>query len=43
VFVAIDHYFKWCEAWLIKEHDAYTIAKFWNMRLFVGMECLSTF
>jgi len=28
VLVAIDHYFKWCEAWPIKEHDAYTIAKF---------------
>jgi hypothetical protein len=28
VFVAIDHYFKWCEAHLVKEHDAYTIANF---------------
>jgi hypothetical protein len=28
VLVAIDHYFKWCESWPIKEHDAYTVAKF---------------
>ncbi len=28
VLIAIDHYFKWCEAQPIKEHDAYTIAKF---------------
>jgi len=28
VFVAIEHYSKWCEAWPIKEHDAYTIVKF---------------
>jgi hypothetical protein len=28
VFVAIDHYSKWCEAWPIKEHDVCTIAKF---------------
>jgi hypothetical protein len=28
VFVAIDHYSKWCEARLVKEHDAYTVAKF---------------
>jgi hypothetical protein len=28
VLVAIDHYSKWCETWLIKEHDAYILAKF---------------
>ncbi len=28
MFVAIDHYFKWCEARPIKEHDACTAAKF---------------
>jgi len=28
VFVAIDYYFKWCEARPIKEHDVYTAAKF---------------
>jgi len=28
VFVVIDHYFKWCEAWPVKEHDVYTAAKF---------------
>jgi hypothetical protein len=28
VLVAIDHYFKWCEAWFVKEHDVCTIAKF---------------
>jgi hypothetical protein len=28
VLVAIDHYSKWCEARLVKEHDAYTAVKF---------------
>jgi hypothetical protein len=28
VFVAIDHYSKWCETWHVKEHDVYIIAKF---------------
>jgi hypothetical protein len=28
VLVAIDHYFKWCEARLVKEHDTCTVAKF---------------
>jgi hypothetical protein len=28
VLVAIDHYFKWCEAQLVKEHDALTTIKF---------------
>jgi hypothetical protein len=28
VVVDIDHYSKWCEPRLVKEHDAYTIAKF---------------
>jgi hypothetical protein len=28
VFVAINHYFKWCEAQPIKEHDAYIVVKF---------------
>jgi len=28
VLVAIDHYSKWCEAWLVKEHDGCTIVKF---------------
>ncbi len=28
MLVVIDHYFKWCEAWLVKEHDAFIVAKF---------------
>ncbi len=28
VFVAIDHYFKWCETWPIKEHDVFIAVKF---------------
>ncbi len=28
VLVAIDHYFKWCEARVVKQHGAFTIAKF---------------
>ncbi len=28
VLVAIDHYSKWCEAHLVREHDVVTIAKF---------------
>jgi hypothetical protein len=28
VFVAIDHYYKWCEAQLIKEHDVIIATKF---------------
>jgi hypothetical protein len=28
VLVAINHYFKWCEARPIKKHDAHTIVKF---------------
>jgi hypothetical protein len=28
VLVAIHHYSKWCEARPVKEHDAYTVAKF---------------
>jgi hypothetical protein len=28
VCVAIDHYFKWCEARPVKEHDACTTTKF---------------
>lgn len=28
VFVAIDHYSKWCEARPIKKHDVLTVAKF---------------
>jgi hypothetical protein len=28
VLVVINHYFKWCEAWLVKEHDVHTIVKF---------------
>jgi hypothetical protein len=28
VLVAIDHYSKWCEARLVKEHDGCTVAKF---------------
>jgi hypothetical protein len=28
VLAVIDHYSKWCEAWPVKEHDAYTITKF---------------
>jgi hypothetical protein len=28
VLVAIDHYFKWCEAQVVKQHGAFTIAKF---------------
>jgi len=28
VFVAINHYFKWCDTRPIKEHDAFTTAKF---------------
>jgi len=28
VFIAINHYSKWCEAQPVKEHDAYTAAKF---------------
>jgi hypothetical protein len=26
--MAINHYFKWCEAQLVKKHDALTIIKF---------------
>ncbi len=28
VLEAIDHYSKWCEAWLIKDHDALIASKF---------------
>jgi len=28
VLVAIDHYSKWCETWLIKEHDVLIVVKF---------------
>jgi len=28
VLVIIYHYSKWCETWLVKEHDACTIVKF---------------
>ncbi len=28
VLIVIDHYFKWCEAGLVKEHEACTAAKF---------------
>jgi hypothetical protein len=28
VLVVIDHYFKWCEAQHVKEHDAFIVAKF---------------
>jgi transposase-like protein len=28
IFVAIDHYSKWCEARLVKDHDAATITRF---------------
>jgi hypothetical protein len=28
VFVAINHYCKWCETWLVTEHDIPIIVKF---------------
>jgi hypothetical protein len=28
VFIAIHHYFKWCETRPVKKHDAYNAAKF---------------
>jgi hypothetical protein len=28
VLVVINHYSKWCETWLVKEHDACTATKF---------------
>ncbi len=28
MFVVIDHYYKWCEARPIKEHDVYIATKF---------------
>jgi len=28
VLVTIDHYFKWCEAQLVKKHDVFIISKF---------------
>jgi hypothetical protein len=28
VLIAIDHYSKWCEAKLVKNHDATTVARF---------------
>jgi len=28
VFIAIDHYSKWCETWLVKEHDTCIVVKF---------------
>jgi hypothetical protein len=28
VLVAIDHYFKWCEAHVVKQHGAFIVAKF---------------
>jgi hypothetical protein len=28
VLIAIDHYSKWCEAHLVKEHDVVTLAWF---------------
>lgn len=30
VFVAIDHYFKQCEAHLVKEHDPIILARFFE-------------
>jgi hypothetical protein len=28
VLITINHYSKWCEARLVKEHDAFTLVKF---------------
>jgi hypothetical protein len=28
VLVVVDHYFKWCEACLVREHDAAMMARF---------------
>ncbi len=36
VFVAIDHYSKWCKAWPVKEHDVHTAAKFLKDEVICG-------
>lgn len=33
VLVAIGHYFKWCEARLVKNHDAMTTTKFFEEKV----------
>jgi hypothetical protein len=33
VFVAIDHYSKWCEVQLVREHDALTTSKFLEVEI----------
>jgi len=43
VLVVIDHYSKWCETRLVKEHDAHTFAKFLEDEVICKYEFLSMF